>query len=126
MMCPPDQSSLVKNSHTLLIIILPSVSLPLTFTALQTSQPPKVLFPPERQDTSIEITPGKDQQLFSISLFFGSRGNPQGTRFSNAVSICGAKCSFLWCFFMAPICDTTMDASMFTLSHQRWTAGVQL
>ncbi|KAF3837951.1 hypothetical protein F7725_009719 [Dissostichus mawsoni] len=69
-MCPPDQSSLVKNAHTLLIIILPSVSLPLAFTALQTTQSPK------RQDTSIEITPGKDQQLFSISLFFGSRGMP--------------------------------------------------
>lgn len=36
-----------------------SVFLPVSPSALQTTQPPKVLFPPERQDTVIEITPGK-------------------------------------------------------------------
>lgn len=50
----------VPQTNTLLIINLPPVSLSLSLSALQTTQPPKVLFPPERQDTVIEITPGKD------------------------------------------------------------------
>lgn len=53
---------------TYLIINLLSVYvfLSVSFSALQTTQPPKVLFPPERQDTVIEITPGKDQHFLSI------------------------------------------------------------
>lgn len=39
------------HSSNLLWIFFPS--------ALQTTQPPKVLFPPERQDTVIEAAPGK-------------------------------------------------------------------
>ncbi|XP_034073304.1 X-linked interleukin-1 receptor accessory protein-like 2 isoform X5 [Gymnodraco acuticeps] len=45
----------------------------LKVTALQTSKPPKVLFPPERQDTSIEITPGMPLSL-DCKAFFGYSG----------------------------------------------------
>uniref|UniRef100_A0AAQ4PD98 Interleukin 1 receptor accessory protein-like 2 n=1 Tax=Gasterosteus aculeatus aculeatus TaxID=481459 RepID=A0AAQ4PD98_GASAC len=45
----------------------------LKVTALQTTQPPKVLFPPERQDTAIEITPGMPLSL-DCKAFFGYSG----------------------------------------------------
>uniref|UniRef100_A0A3P8TER5 Interleukin 1 receptor accessory protein-like 2 n=1 Tax=Amphiprion percula TaxID=161767 RepID=A0A3P8TER5_AMPPE len=45
----------------------------LKVTALQTTQPPKVLFPPERQDTVIEITPGMPLSL-DCKAFFGYSG----------------------------------------------------
>uniref|UniRef100_A0A3B5R775 Interleukin 1 receptor accessory protein-like 2 n=1 Tax=Xiphophorus maculatus TaxID=8083 RepID=A0A3B5R775_XIPMA len=45
----------------------------LKVTALQTTQPPKVLFPPERQDTVIEITPGMSLSL-DCKAFFGYSG----------------------------------------------------
>ncbi|KAI3352013.1 hypothetical protein L3Q82_020837, partial [Scortum barcoo] len=45
----------------------------LRVTALQTTQPPKVLFPPERQDTVIEITPGMPLSL-DCKAFFGYSG----------------------------------------------------
>lgn len=43
-------------SSSLLYLLSPS--------ALQTTQPPKVLFPPGRQDTVIEVTPGMDPCQF--------------------------------------------------------------
>ncbi|KAE8286277.1 X-linked interleukin-1 receptor accessory protein-like 2 [Larimichthys crocea] len=43
-----------------------------TYT-LQTTQPPKVLFPPARQDTAIEITPGMPLSL-DCKAFFGYSG----------------------------------------------------
>uniref|UniRef100_A0A8C7YGV7 Interleukin 1 receptor accessory protein-like 2 n=1 Tax=Oryzias sinensis TaxID=183150 RepID=A0A8C7YGV7_9TELE len=45
----------------------------LKVTALQTTQPPKVLFPPEKQDTVIEITPGMPLSL-DCRAFFGYSG----------------------------------------------------
>uniref|UniRef100_A0A671WVD0 Interleukin 1 receptor accessory protein-like 2 n=1 Tax=Sparus aurata TaxID=8175 RepID=A0A671WVD0_SPAAU len=45
----------------------------LKVTALQTTQPPKVLYPPERQDTGIEITPGMPLSL-DCKAFFGYSG----------------------------------------------------
>uniref|UniRef100_A0A8C2X2V1 Interleukin 1 receptor accessory protein-like 2 n=1 Tax=Cyclopterus lumpus TaxID=8103 RepID=A0A8C2X2V1_CYCLU len=45
----------------------------LKVTALQTTHPPKVLFPPERQDTVIEITPGMPLSL-DCKAFFGYSG----------------------------------------------------
>ncbi|XP_077466454.1 X-linked interleukin-1 receptor accessory protein-like 2 isoform X1 [Stigmatopora argus] len=45
----------------------------LKVTALQTTQPPKVLFPPERQDSVIEITPGMPLSL-DCKAFFGYSG----------------------------------------------------
>lgn len=43
---------------SLYVYVFPA-SLSLPPSALQTTQPPKVLFPPERHDTVMEITPGK-------------------------------------------------------------------
>ncbi|TMS17835.1 X-linked interleukin-1 receptor accessory protein-like 2, partial [Larimichthys crocea] len=48
----------------------------LKVTALQTTQPPKVLFPPARQDTAIEITPGMPLSL-DCKAFFGYSGRKQ-------------------------------------------------
>ncbi|CAL8301461.1 unnamed protein product [Arctogadus glacialis] len=45
----------------------------LTDTALQTNQPPKVLFPPQKQDTYIEVTPGMPLSL-DCKAFFGYSG----------------------------------------------------
>ncbi|XP_061783684.1 X-linked interleukin-1 receptor accessory protein-like 2 [Nerophis lumbriciformis] len=45
----------------------------LKVTALQTTQPPKVLFPPERQDTLVEVTPGMPLSL-DCKAFFGYSG----------------------------------------------------
>uniref|UniRef100_A0A3P9JGY0 Interleukin 1 receptor accessory protein-like 2 n=1 Tax=Oryzias latipes TaxID=8090 RepID=A0A3P9JGY0_ORYLA len=45
----------------------------LKVTALQTTQPPKVLFPPEKQDNVIEITPGMPLSL-DCRAFFGYSG----------------------------------------------------
>uniref|UniRef100_A0A3B4ENL4 X-linked interleukin-1 receptor accessory protein-like 2 n=1 Tax=Pundamilia nyererei TaxID=303518 RepID=A0A3B4ENL4_9CICH len=45
----------------------------LKVTALQTTQPPKVLFPPDRQDTVIEVTPGMPLSL-DCKAFFGYSG----------------------------------------------------
>lgn len=118
---------------TLLIVTLRLFS----FSALQTTQPPKVLFPPERQDTVIETMPGKDQLHSSVFLFFSLRGNPSGPHFEN-VSIFGAKCLFLWYFFKAwHACALLGHLNVlslsclfvdvfFALSRQRWSVQVSL
>uniref|UniRef100_A0A3P9BA44 Interleukin 1 receptor accessory protein-like 2 n=1 Tax=Maylandia zebra TaxID=106582 RepID=A0A3P9BA44_9CICH len=46
----------------------------LKVTALQTTQPPKVLFPPDRQDTVIEVTPGMPLSLDCKPIIYWMKG----------------------------------------------------